>query len=73
MPAGFVKKVLRNADAETRGRINTFLNYEENSVGSIMTSEYTVLKSHMTVGEAIEYIRRVASEMETVYTCYVIC
>ena len=72
MPAGFVKKVLRNADAETRGRINTFLNYEENSVGSIMTSEYTVLKSHMTAGEAIEYIRRVASEMETVYTCYVL-
>lgn len=72
MPAGFVKKILRNADAETRGRINTFLNYSENSVGSIMTSEYTVLKSHMTVGEAIEYIRQVAPEKETVYTCYVL-
>ena len=72
MPASFVKNILKNADAVTRGRINTFLNYPENSVGSIMTSEYTVLKSHMTVGEAIEYIRRVAPDKETVYTCYVL-
>ncbi len=72
MPASFVKKVLRHADAETRGTINAFLNYPENSVGSIMTSEYTSLKAAMTVGEAIEYIRRVAPEKETVYTCYVL-
>ena len=72
MPANFVKKILKNADAETRGRINSFLNYSEDSVGSIMTSEYTSLRAAMTVGEAIEYIRRVAPEKETVYTCYVL-
>lgn len=72
LPAGFVKRILRSADAETRGRINTFLNYSDESVGSIMTSEYTSLKSSMTVGESIEYIRSVADEKETVYTCYVL-
>ena len=72
LPANFVRRILKYADAETRGRINSFLNYPEKSVGSIMTSEYTSLKSNMTVAEAIEYIRRVAPDKETVYTCYVL-
>ena len=72
MPANLVQKVLRNANANTRAEINKFLNYPEDSVGSIMTSEYTSLKSGMTVGEAIEYIRKVSYHKETVYTCYVL-
>lgn len=72
MPANLVQKVLRNANANTRAEINKFLNYNEDSVGSIMTSEYTSLKSGMTVGEAIEYIRKVSYHKETVYTCYVL-
>lgn len=72
MPANLVQKVLRNANANTRAEINKFLNYHEDSVGSIMTSEYTSLKSGMTVGEAIEYIRKVSYHKETVYNCYVL-
>ena len=72
MPANLVQKVLRNATANTRAEINRFLNYPEDSVGSIMTSEYTSLKANMTVGEAIEYIRKVSYHKETVYTCYVL-
>ena len=72
MPANLVQRVLRNANATTRAEINKFLNYPEDSVGSIMTSEYTSLKSGMTVGEAIEYIRKVSYHKETVYTCYVL-
>ena len=72
MPANLVQKVLRNANANTRAEINRFLNYPEDSVGSIMTSEYTSLKAGMTVGEAIEYIRKVSYHKETVYTCYVL-
>ncbi len=72
MPANLVQKVLKNATAATRDEINRFLNYPEDSVGSIMTSEYTSLKAGMTVGEAIEYIRKVSYHKETVYTCYVL-
>jgi len=72
MPANLVQKVLKNANANTRAEINKFLNYPEDSVGSIMTSEYTSLKAGMTVGEAIEYIRKVSYHKETVYTCYVL-
>lgn len=72
MPANVVKRVLKNASADTRATINRFLNYPEDSVGSIMTSEFTDINGDMTVGEALEHLRRVAENKETVYTCYII-
>ena len=72
IPANLASRVLRNATASTRAQINSFLNYPEDSVGSIMTSEYASLRSDMTVGEAIEHIRRISFHKETVYTCYVL-
>ncbi len=72
MPATIVKKVLRMASPDTRKTINQFLNYPEDSVGSIMTAEYTDLRGDMTVGEAIRYIRDISDEKETIYTCYII-
>lgn len=71
LPASVVKRVLQNADADTRKLINQFLNYPENSAGSIMTAEYVGLKKDMTVEEAFEYIRKHGVDKETIYTCYV--
>lgn len=71
MPAMVVKRVLRNAKPETRKLINQFLNYPEDSAGSIMTAEFMDLHKDLTVLEAIEHIRRVGEEAEQIYTCYV--
>jgi len=71
LPANVVKKVLRNTDEETRKRINFFLNYPENSAGSIMTIEYVDLKKNMTVKEAISRIKKIGIDRETIDTCYV--
>ena len=43
LPANVVKRVMRSASGETRSLINRFLNYPENSAGSIMTAEYLSL------------------------------
>lgn len=72
MPANVVKKVLQNADENTRALINQFLNYPENSAGSLMTIEYVDLHDYFTVRKALDYIRRTGIDKETVYTCYVI-
>ncbi len=72
MPANVVKKVLANADESTRKLINQFLNYPENSAGTLMTIEYVDLKDYFTVRKAMDYIRRTGIDKETVYTCYVI-
>ena len=72
MPANVVKRVLKTARPDTRKVINQFLNYPENSVGSIMTAEFMDLKKTMTVEQAITRIRRSADDSESIYTCYVI-
>ena len=72
MPANVVKKALQNADENTRKLINQFLNYPENSAGSLMTIEYVDLRDYFTVRKAMDYIRRTGIDKETVYTCYVI-
>ncbi len=72
MPASVVKRILKNASAETRRAVNELLKYPESSAGSIMTTEYVALKQSMTVKEAFEHIRKVALNKETVYTCYVV-
>ena len=71
MPANVVKKVLQNADEGTRKTINQFLNYPENSAGSLMTIEYVDLHDYFTVRKAMDYIRRTGIDKETIYTCYV--
>ena len=72
MPANVVKRMIRQADPETRRLINEILNYPSDSAGSIMTIEFVDLHKSMTVTEAFEKIRRTGLEKETVYTCYVI-
>src|SRR5690606_5635966 len=72
MPSNIVKKVLKNTDEDTRILINQFLNYPENSAGSIMTIEFVDLKKEMTVKQAIQHIKETGVDKETIYTCYVI-
>lgn len=71
MPAGVVKRILRNTDPETRRVINQILNYPEDSAGSIMTTEYVRLQKEMTVDQAFNRIRQTGADKETIYTCYV--
>ncbi len=71
-PANVVQRVLQNASNETRDLINQFLNYKEDTAGSIMTAEFLDLKKGMTVKEALDRIRRICKDKETSYTCYVL-
>ena len=71
LPANVVKRVMRTATPETRRLINQYLNYPENSAGSIMTAEFVDLKKYMNVREAIARIRRIGEDKETIYTCFV--
>ena len=72
MPANVVKKLLANASPDTRRDINHLLRYPEDSAGSIMTVEYVDLKASLTVNQAIERIRKVGLDSETIDICYVL-
>ena len=71
MPANVVKRILQQADPDTRKMINEILKYPDDSAGSIMTTEYVSLRPNMTVLDAIKRIRRTGVDKETIYTCYV--
>ena len=71
MPANMVNRILRLVTPAKRQLINRYLQYPEDSAGSIMTAEYTRLKKDMTVAEAIAHLRTVGEDRETIYTLYV--
>lgn len=72
LPATVVRRILKNATPGTRQLINQYLQYPDNSAGTIMTAEYVALRPAMTVEEAFAYIRKNGVDKETIYTCYVI-
>lgn len=71
LPANIVDKILEKTPKNERKQINTFLNYPENCAGSLMTPEYISLQKDWTVARAMEHIKNVGMDAETVYTCYV--
>ena len=71
LPANVVKRVMRAATPQTRALINQYLNYPDNSAGSIMTAEFVDLKKYMSVKESFARIRRIGEDKETIYICFV--
>lgn len=72
MPAGVVKKILKNTTKETRRDINRLLNYPDSSAGSIMTVEYVDLKKNLTVKQALQRVRQIGVDKETLNVLYVL-
>lgn len=71
LPANVVKRILAQANPETRQLINEMLQYPEDSAGSVMTTEYVDLSADMTVPNAIKHIKRTGVDKETINVCYV--
>ena len=71
MPAAVVKRIVKFSSKEDREMINRLLLFDKDSAGAIMTTEYVRLIPEMTVGEALDHIKSVAIDKETIYTCYV--
>ena len=71
MPANVVNRVLKVCPKDMRKDVNTLLNFQENTAGSVMTTEYIEMRENTTVKEAIELIRDKGREAETVYTIFV--
>ena len=71
LPANVVKKVMANVPKNRRDIINQYLQYPEDSAGSIMTAEYISIKKKNTVGSAIKTIRKKGVNSESIYTVYI--
>ena len=72
LPSNLVQKVLQSTSKENRKKINAFLQFEDGTAGSIMTTEYVELSSNMTVLQAFDKVREVGKKAETIQKLFVI-
>ena len=71
MPASVVKRILAQAEPDTRKMINELLKYPEDSAGGVMTTEFMELAPDWTVRSAMDAIRQNGIDKETINNCYV--
>ena len=64
-----VLPALARADREDIRRLSA---YEEGTAGAVMTSDYATLTPKLTTAQAIEHLREVAPDSETIYYAYVL-
>lgn len=64
------EKLLRLMGVKEEKAIRKLLGFEEDTAGRIMTSEFVALPSTATVGDAIDAIRRLDEDFESVYYVY---
>lgn len=72
IPPGLVKRLLNFLSPDKRKVAIDLLGYPEDSVGRLMTPEFLQLYESITVAEALQHIRKVGLNTETIYHCYVL-
>ena len=72
MPAGVVDQYLRHLSKEERAVATKLLGYPDDSVGRMMTTDYVSFRPHLTVIGAIDRLKEMALDKETIYHCYII-
>ncbi|GAA6623013.1 magnesium transporter [Scytonema sp. NUACC26] len=71
LPAKVVKRLLQQLSPEERQVTATILGYPDGTAGRVMTTKYVRLQQGLTVGEALNKIRRYDEDKETIYYAYV--
>lgn len=72
MSEGHREEVLRLIAKAERNDIRKLLSYDEDSAGSIMTTEYASLPANVTVRDALAQLRQQAPNSETIYYVYIL-
>ncbi len=70
LPARVVKRLLLQLSPSEREATSLLLGYPESTAGRVMTTEYVRLRTDLTVAQAIQKIRRLDADKETIYYCY---
>lgn len=72
LPEPVQEALLRLVDEVDRRDIAALSRYGENTVGSIMTTDYAWLPADLTARQAIERLRAQAPDRETIYYVYIV-
>jgi magnesium transporter len=72
LPPRVAESILRLVDEADRRDIASLRKYPENSVGALMTTDYSWLPGTMRAGDAVTRLRQQAPNSETIYYVYVL-
>jgi len=65
-------ELLARIEPATAGELRDLVEYDEDSAGGMMTTDYVWIYPHRTVAATIEKIREIAPESEFIYYLYVV-
>ncbi|HEM55464.1 MAG TPA: magnesium transporter [Thermodesulfobium narugense] len=66
------QEILERMDPEEASEVIELMNYEDEDVGSLMTKDYITLTGNETQEEALNKIKKIAEEVETIYVSYIV-
>jgi magnesium transporter len=72
LPASVTESIMRLVDEADRQDIAKLVQYGENTVGALMTTDYAWLPGTLTAAEAIDQLRQQAPDRETIYYIYIL-
>jgi len=72
LPLEKSEEILRLMESDDAEDVRELMQYEENTAGSLMTTEYIGLRFWLTTEQAINELRRLAPDAETIYYLYVV-
>ena len=72
LPKGRKEDLLALMEKEDADDVRKLLAYPEESAGGIMTTEYASIRPNLTATEAIQVLRGMADEVETMFYVYVV-
>ncbi len=72
LPEGRKRDLLALMEKDDAEHVRKLLAYPEDSAGGIMTTEYASIPSNLTAADAIQVLRGMADEVETMFYVYVV-
>ncbi|AVQ97399.1 magnesium transporter [Ethanoligenens harbinense] len=67
-----VEELLTAMDKETSEEVRELMEYPENTVGSLMSTDFITVNEDMTVSDAFKLLQKEKPEMDTVFYLYVV-
>ncbi len=71
LPGEKAKKMLEFMSEKDVEAVESLLSHKEDTAGGLMTTEFVALSPEITAGEAINKLREIAKEVETIYYVYI--
>ncbi|MDI6827955.1 MAG: CBS domain-containing protein, partial [Armatimonadota bacterium] len=72
LPEERTEELLREMEPSEAKDVRELLSYEDETAGGLMTTDYVAIPSSMTAQQAIDYLRELKPDAETIYYLYVV-